>query len=142
MPLRLAVLLLALGLSAPVTAQTSSAIDREALAALSVVPDEAEGAIGRLLLIDDPATVPVLVRLLRWAPDDRERLVARLDQLTRAHPGDTWFDWTAWLQDHSEFRAPPGFAAFLTKLLTDVDPQFARFIGPEVAHDIRLEEVV
>ncbi len=116
-------------------------IDRAARQALSVVPRENEPALDALIATQDPGVVAVLIQLLRWLPEERERIVGGLERLTLAHAGAQWFDWAVWQQDHPEIHPYPGYAGFLADLLVILDPAFARFIGADVPHEIRLEEI-
>src|SRR5262245_18820172 len=121
--------------AAPTGAQTSrnaaisgiADLDSAARSVLSPVPQESREAMDWLVRHGDRGWVAVLIQLLRWLPEEREVLVARLETLTGAHVGPHWFDWMVWQQDHPEVAPYPGYAGFLADLLARIDPRFRRF---------------
>ncbi|MBV9524021.1 MAG: hypothetical protein JO010_14565, partial [Alphaproteobacteria bacterium] len=117
--------------AAPIAAET---IDGEARLALSPLPRENEPALDWLIAHGDTGTVAVLIQLLRWQPEEGRRIVAGLEQLTGAQPGQRWFDWMVWQQGHPEIRPYPGYAGFAADLFAILDPQFRRFIRAGVPH--------
>jgi Protein of unknown function (DUF3179) len=108
---------------------------------LSPAPQESREAIDWLVQHGDRSSVAVLIQLLRWLPEYRDVLVARLEALTGAHVGPHWFNWMLWQQDHPDFPRYPGYAGFLADLLARVDPRFRRFVYDGIAHEIRIEEI-
>ena len=108
---------------------------------LSPTPQESREAIDWLVRQGDRSSIAVLIQLLRWLPEHRDVLEARLEALTGAHVGPYWFDWMVWQQDHPDFPRYPGYAGFLADLLARIDPQFRRFVYDGIAHDIRMEEI-
>ena len=86
--------------------------------------------------------VPGLIAMLFWLEDPiHPDIVTVLTTLIGSSAGPGWFDWMVWQQDHPEFPAHSGFAALLADLYVGLDPQFSRFLRPDIAHDIRLEEI-
>ncbi|HEX4186129.1 MAG TPA: DUF3179 domain-containing protein [Stellaceae bacterium] len=116
-------------------------LDSAALRVFSPVPQEGREAMDWLVRHGDRGSVAVLIQLLRWLPEDRDVLVARLETLTGTHVGPHWFDWMVWQQDHPEFAPYPGYAGFLADLLARIDPRFRRFVHTGIAHEIRIEEI-
>jgi hypothetical protein len=101
---------------------------------LSPPPQESREAIDWLVRQGDRSSIAVLIQLLRWLPEHRDVLEARLEALTGAHVGPYWFDWMVWQQDHPDFPRYPGYAGFLADLLARIDPQFRRFVYDGIAH--------
>ena len=108
---------------------------------LSPTPQESREAIDWLARHGDRSSIAVLIQLLRWLPEYREMLDARLEALTGAHVGPHWFDWMVWQQDHPDLPRYAGYAGFLADLLVRIDPRFKRFIYDGIAHEIRIEEI-
>src|SRR5262249_29759615 len=79
--------------AAPTGAQTSrnaaisgiADLDSAARSVLSPVPQESREAMDWLVRHGDRGWVALLIQLLRWLPEEREVLVARLETLTGAH---------------------------------------------------------
>jgi hypothetical protein len=116
-------------------------LDKAARQVLSPAPQESLQAIDWLVRHGDRNSVAVLIQLLRWLPEHREALVARLEALTDAHVGPNWFDWMLWQQDHLDFPRYPGYAGFLADLLARIDTRFRRFVYEGIPHEIRIEEI-
>ena len=96
-----------------------------------------------LMVMGDTGAVAPLIQLLYWLqPELHPPIAAALAQLTRTDHGESWFDWMVWQQDHPEFVPYAGFTALLSELLQGLDARFARFLYPDMAHSIRLEEIV
>ena len=108
---------------------------------LSPTPQESREAIDWLARHGDRSSIAVLIQLLRWLPEHRDVLEARLEALTGAHVGPHWFDWMVWQQDHPDLPRYAGYAGFLADLLVRIDPRFKRFIYDGIAHEIRIEEI-
>ncbi len=117
-------------------------LDSAARGVLSPVPQESREALDWLVRRGDRSSVAVLIQLLRWLPEERDLLVARLETLTGAHVGPHWFDWMVWQQGHPEFAPYPGYVGFLADLLARIDPRFRRFVRAGILHEIRIEEIV
>ena len=116
-------------------------LDSAAHKVLSPAPQESRQAIDWLVQHGDRSSVAVLIQLLRWLPEYRDVLVARLESLTGARVGPHWFDWMVWQQDHPDFSRYPGYAGFLADLLARIDPRFRRFIYDGIPHELPVEEI-
>ena len=94
----------------------------------------------------DPQYVPMLVDMLGIPPYGgvyRRYLGDTLEYLTGEDIGTDWFDWIQWVSEHPEIGPPPLYAWWKGELLSTLDPRFREFLPEdEVAHDIRLEEIV
>ena len=99
------------------------------------------GALAALEARDNPDVVPALIQALRFVGDGSD-INATLRALTGANGIDTWHDWILWQEAHPEIEAFGGFDAFKADAMALIDPNFRLFLGPGVAHDIRLEEIV
>lgn len=88
--------------------------------------------------------VAVLIYALRYLdPEDREEIVRTLRTITGNRAiRDDWFEWMLWQEKHPEIKPFQGFALFQSALFGEIDPQFKRFLYLNVAHEIRLEEIV
>src|SRR5215472_11943341 len=60
---------------------------------LSPTPQESREAIDWLVRQGDRSSIAVLIQLLRWLPEHRDVVEARLEALTGAYVGPYWFDW-------------------------------------------------
>ena len=83
--------------------------------------------------------VPALILAARFAGDDKE-LETALETLAGDKQPD-WFHWMLWQQGHPEIVPFAGFDAFESRLYRLIDDHFGLFLGPGVAHEIRLEEI-
>ena len=123
---------------------------------LSAAETDDVGVIAARVLVDDPATraealaalaarakpdvVPALIQVLRFLPDGAP-VDAAIAELTGEAPGKTWSQWMLWQQAHPEIEPFEGFDAFKADVMAAIDPNFRAFLGPDVKHDIRLEEI-
>ena len=145
----LSLVLLVCAVAASTRAQTDPHVDASGIAdldsaahqVLAPAPQQSREAIDWLVRHGDRNSVAVLIQLLRWLPEYRDALVARLEALTGANVGPHWFDWMLWQQDHPDFPRYPGYAGFLADLLARIDPRFRRFVYDGIAHEIRIEEI-
>ena len=85
--------------------------------------------------------MPLLVRLLRFADQDRGSIVDTMEALTGEKHADDWFEWMRWLQAHPDVEPFEGFEQMQADILYLIDPEFKQFIYPDVEHEIRLEEI-
>src|SRR6516162_9739222 len=128
---RLSLVLLVCAVAASTRARTDPHVDASGIAdldsaahqVLAPAPQQSREAIDWLVRHGDRNSVAVLIQLLRWLPEYRDALVARLEALTGANVGPHWFDWMLWQQDHPDF------------------PRFRRFVYDGIAHEIRIEEI-
>jgi hypothetical protein len=86
--------------------------------------------------------VAPLIEVLRYRPRSGSELAAILDSLTGERIGHDWHEWMLWQEAHPEITPYPGYAAFKADVLALIDPAFRLFIQADVAHEIRLEEIV
>jgi len=85
--------------------------------------------------------VPVLIRSLRYFPEDRHETLPLLKQLTGQELGKEWFDWMVWLENYptDEFKNNESYLLYFT---TRIDKQFEVFFYPGMERSIRLGEIV
>jgi hypothetical protein len=130
----------------PAGADNSAISDQEmayhAIHATPEVQAQHDKSLTWLVEHADKRTVPSLVHLMRWQPDDVPTLRKILQRITGDDVGPKWFDWMVWLQEHPDYAPYEGFANFLGLTLVSLDPQFLRFVHDGVQHEIRLEEIV
>ena len=127
----------------PAAADNTAVIDGALHAMLTDDEATQRQAIAKLVRLKDRGAVAPLVHMLFWVPaEDHRPLVSALTALTGARPGADWIAWMTWLQEHPEFVPYAGYPALLTELLAGLDGNFRRFIRADVAHEIRLEEIV
>jgi hypothetical protein len=88
-----------------------------------------------------PDVVPGLIQVMRFMRDG-EDIDRTLAALTDEAPGKTWPQWALWLQAHPEIEPFEGFDGFKADVMAVIDPEFRRFLDPNVAHEIRLEEIL
>ncbi len=85
--------------------------------------------------------VPGLIQALRFVRDHAD-IDQTLAALTGEPAGKTWSAWALWQQAHPEIVPFAGFDAFKADVMAVIDPNFREFLGPGVAHEIRLEEIL
>lgn len=133
---------LAAALPLPVLAERSD--DDILHDSLTLVFDDREPArqaLAALVEDGDGRLAHTLITAMRFSPVPTDELQAALRDLTGA-AADTWFDWMLW-QERTATSAPhPSYADFQRELYARIDPRFADFLPPGVAHEIRLEEIV
>lgn len=139
--LALAAALLATSRSRPSWAEVE-AVARAATQLLDPNPGIRANAILRLGASGDSGAVAPLIQFLFWAGEREQRSVVGALAALTGEQRETWFDWQVWQQQHTEIVPFAGYARWLGEVLARIDPLFRRFIGPSVAHAIRLEEVV
>ena len=116
------------------------------------------GPIERMGDSGNPAYIPALVELLRfaWWRFDRDVETATNSALERiaeqnafqvqievAEGQDPWPQWVAWVGRHPEVQPPEGFAGWKGQLFaTLVDPAMGAFLYDGAPSTIRLEEIV
>ena len=94
-----------------------------------------------MLKRDKTDVVPVLIRSLRYFPEDASETLPVLKQLTGQELGKNWFDWMVWLQNYSskEFE---NNEFFLVNFSNRIDKNFNQFFYPGLKKRIRLGEIV
>jgi hypothetical protein len=86
--------------------------------------------------------VAPLIEVLRYRPRSGSELAAILDSLTGERIGHDWHAWMLWQEAHPEIIPYDGYAGFKADVLALIDPAFRLFVHADVAHEIRLEEIV
>jgi len=104
--------------------------------------DERRKALDTLVNSGRADAAPILILALRfaWVGFD-ERLVAALQKLTGAKPGNDWGDWMRWQEANPQIGVLPGFARLQARIYDRIDPNFQVFLSGDVRHEIRLEEI-
>lgn len=85
--------------------------------------------------------IPALIqarRFLTTVPGVEEALI----ELTGHEGADSWHEWMLWQEANPQIMPFEGFEIFKAALFMRIDPNFAFFLQPDVAHEIRLEEIV
>ena len=136
-------LLVLLALAGPISAAPANdaTIDAAIRSILEGDEDTTRTALATLRGIADRAAVAPLIQLLFWT-DEPAPILEVLTAITGAAPGDTFFDWMVWQQDHPEITPYAGYEAVITELFLGLDINFARFLRPDIPRDIRFEEIV
>lgn len=102
--------------------------------------------LGLIQLTRDPRFAPILVDMLGIPPYSviyRQHVGDVLDGLTGEDIGIDWFTWVEWVAGQRELETPPLYGWWKGEILAQVDARFKEFLpGDEVAHSIRLEEIV
>lgn len=83
---------------------------------------------------DDKSLVAALVESMRFQSSANARAAAAetLQALTgEAYGGEEWKEWMEWLGRHrAEYPPPDGYLDWKINLMRELDPRFARFLGP------------
>jgi hypothetical protein len=116
-----------------------------ALALLSPDAGRRTAALAWIRARGTPDMAAALIQLQRFWRDDAV-LDALLSDITGPQEGGEdlhgWRAWMLWQEGHPEIAPFAGFDSFKAVVLQQIDPNFAAFLGPGVAHEIRLEEIV
>ena len=139
-----AALLLALALAtAPVAAQEIAEDDLYRLSRMVVFGTQGQSreALFRLRQRGEQDVVPALIMALRYGSNRNA-----IDQTLAALTGDRgirgWDDWMVWQQGRRDVVAADSYLRLKLDVLTRIDRRFNRFFNrPDLAHEIRLEEV-
>ncbi|MEZ5934582.1 MAG: DUF3179 domain-containing protein [Alphaproteobacteria bacterium] len=117
--------------------------DIGAIAARALASDPAERAEALDVLVKrgKPDVVAALIQAYRFVPNGAD-IDAAIAGLTGETPGKSWGEWMLWQQSHPEIEPFAGFDRFKADVMAAIDPNFRVFLPPDVAHDIRLEEIV
>ena len=127
----------------PVAAQDVAEDDLYRLSRMVVFGTEGQSreALFRLRQRGGQDAVPALILALRYG---RNR--SAIDQTLAALTGDLgprgWDDWMVWQQGQHDIVAEDSYLRLKLDVLTRIDRRFNRFFNrPDLAHEIRLEEV-
>lgn len=82
-----------------------------------------------------------LIQALRFVQTVQDALHAALKKLSSANPGPRWHDWILWQQAHPDIKPFKGYDVFKAELMARIDSNFRVFLYPNIAHEIRLEEI-
>ncbi len=137
----LAFLALFLAIAPARAAGNDATIDTAIRTILDGEDEPTAAALATLKTLHDPAAVAPLIQMLFWT-DDQAPIVEALTAITAATPGDKFFDWMVWQQDHPEITPYTLYGGLITDLFGGLDPKFRRFLRPDIPHSIRLEEIV
>ena len=82
----------------------------------------------------DKSLVAALVESMRFqsSANAREAAAETLQALTgESHGGEEWKQWMEWLgRNRAEYPPPDGYLDWKINLMRELDPRFARFLGP------------
>ncbi len=90
---------------------------------------------------DNTDLVAPLIELLRFLTIERTAVAQTLTALTDEDIGADWHGWMLWQEAHPEIEPYDGYDAFKADLVARIDPNFRLFLEPDIAHEIRLEEI-
>jgi hypothetical protein len=131
--------------STPDSAALENAPLENALALLSPLAERRIAALAWIRERDNPDMAAALIQMQRFWRNDPV-LDGLLSDITGEAGGtgalQGWRDWMLWQEGHPEIRPFAGFDSFKAVVLQQIDPNFSAFLGPGVAHEIRLEEIV
>lgn len=83
-----------------------------------------------------------LITAMRFSSLPRGAFVSTLQYLTGDKERSSWFDWMLWQQSHSDVVPHDSYLTFKSQVFYRIDPAFKRFFRPDMAFDIRPEEIV
>lgn len=109
---------------------------------LSAGTIERNQVMARLVERGNTDVVPGLIQALRFMRHDPWTISSALNSLTGEDFGTSWNKWMLWQEDHPEVTPFAGFAEFKAWVYANIDPNFRLFLYDDVAHDIRIEEIV
>jgi hypothetical protein len=112
-----------------------------ALELLSPEPEYRLNALRWMRARGKADVVPALIQMRRFLRNE-PALDSLLRELTGAEGVDGWHGWMLWQEAHPEIAPFAGFDVFKAAVFQNLDENFADFLRPGVAHEIRLEEIV
>ena len=89
----------------------------------------------------DTDIVPVLIRSLRYFPEDSSQTLHVLEKLTDQNFGKNWFDWMLWLEENP-INSFVNNEIYLEKVFKRIDKNFDVFFYPNIERRIRLDEIL
>ncbi len=99
-------------------------------------------ALAWFRLRDNPDAIAAILDAGRLVDGDRPAYFKAIAELADMPDGvDTWHEWMLWQEAHPEIPSLPGYDRFKAEALALIDPEFRRFLGPGIKHEIRLEEI-
>ena len=88
-----------------------------------------------------PDAIAAILDAARFVDVERPAYYAVVAELTGERNVGTWHQWMLWQEAHPEVPSLPGYDRFKAEAMSLIDPEFARFLGPGIKHEIRLEEI-
>jgi hypothetical protein len=114
---------------------------RHSLELFSPIKGIREKSIGWLQQHGGSDAIAALVLALRFNQTEEREISLTLEKLAGEKVSGGWFGWMLWQQAHPEVLPFAGFDRLHAAVMTNIDPNFAMFLYPGVAHEIRLEEI-
>jgi hypothetical protein len=107
-------------------------------------PAEAESILRVIGDSGDTRFVAGLIDTLRYSQGLAPDVARALNTLTGQNLPPDWADWVEWAGNHPEIISFSTYPAWKSKLYSNIDPAFVRFLYPgiAVAPDSRVEEIV
>jgi len=102
-------------------------------------------ALDRITQSGDTRFVAGLVDTLRYQQRNYQQEIAvALNLLTGQNLPPDWFAWVEWAGQHPEIESFEDYPAWKTNLFAQIDPNFLRFVKPDMKVDpnSRVEEIV
>ena len=100
-------------------------------------------AAARLTEARDETLVPALVDAIFFTPgQSRRELLEVLQVLTGENRGSRYLDWVEYVGSRTDLEPKERYAEWKQKLLSRIDPEFAKVFYPGAPNRIRLEEIV
>ncbi len=88
-----------------------------------------------------PDAIAAILDAARFVDQERVAYYQAVAELAGEPNVSTWHQWMLWQEAHPEIPSLPGYDRFKAEALALIDPEFRRFLGPGIKHDIRLEEI-
>ena len=126
----------------------AESLDHEALLDIilydRVGPEEVRAVLDQIGASGDTRFVGGLIDTLRYRRNFGQDIGRALNELTGQELPADWFEWVEWAGAHPEIESFPGYPGWKAKLLSNIDPNFLRFLYADVpvAPDSRVEEIV
>ncbi len=103
---------------------------------------EARDALAALVEAGDPRFAHTVITGGRFSTVPQREVMDALGTMTGVDGPTDWFEWMLWQEQSAETAPHPSYGDFQRQLYARIDPRFADFLPPGVAHEIRLEEIV
>lgn len=126
----------------PSAARDLSEVEAQVREILTSGTLERNAVMAKLVDRGDTDVVPALIQSLRFMGRDPWTISNALQALTGEDFGTSWNDWVLWQEGHPEIEPFAGFAEYKAWVYAQIDPNFRLFLYDDVAHTIRLEEIV
>lgn len=145
----LCTVLLLLGACAEEPTASTVAAGREAALLAALLDEEVpsqEAALREIETAGDERFIAPLIELVRAGQlgiagrNGYNQRIVTLERLSGQNLGGDWFGWAEWY-GATELSAPPGFASWKGRLLSELDPAYASFLTDEAPSRIRVEEI-